>query len=103
MAIATTCTICQVTICLQCRIRSQRLDNPVVRSKYSRTIEIDMDDQMRCTPSEVKGEKGETIRFFVKNSGQLPHEMVIGSLADLAAHAIELRKHPGKKHVDTNA
>src|SRR5690625_2401078 len=103
MAIATTCTICQVTICLQCRIRSQRLDNPVVRSKYTRTIEIDMDDQMRFTPSEIKVEKGETIRFFLKNSGQLPHEMVIGSLADLQAHAIEMRKNPGMKHVEPNA
>lgn len=62
-----------------------------------------MDDQMRFTPSEIKVEKGETIRFFLKNSGQLPHEMVIGSLADLQAHAIEMRKNPGMKHVEPNA
>ena len=48
-------------------------------------------------------EKGETIRFLLKNSGQLPHEMVIGSLADLQAHAIEMRKNPGMKHVEPNA
>src|SRR5690625_5229969 len=103
MAIATTCTICQVTICLQCRIRSQRLDNPVVRSKYTRTIEIDMDDQMRFTPSEIKVEKGETIRFFLTNSGQLPNATELSCLVDLQAHDIEMRMIHGMKYLEPTA
>src|SRR5690625_2659616 len=103
MAIAKTWTICEVTIYFQCRIRAQRLHNPVVRRKYTRTYEIDMDDQMRFTHSEITVENGDGILLFLKNSGQLPHEMVIGSLADLQAHAIEMRKNPGMKHVEPNA
>lgn|SRR5690606_1530753 len=80
-----------------------KIGQPGSPEQVTRTIEIDMDDQMRFTPSEIKVEKGETIRFFLKNSGQLPHEMVIGSLADLQAHAIEMRKNPGMKHVEPNA
>src|SRR5690554_8021979 len=65
-----------------------KIGQPGSPEQVTRTIEIDMNDQMRFTPSEIKVEKGETIRFFLKNSGQLPHEMVIGSLADLQTHEI---------------
>lgn len=82
---------------------SSKIGQPGSPEQVTRVIEIDMDDQMRFTPSEIKVEKGETIRFLLKNSGQLPHEMVIGSLADLQAHAIEMRKNPGMKHVEPNA
>src|SRR5690554_2749721 len=80
-----------------------KIGQPGSPEQVTRTIEIDMNDQMRFTPSEIKVEKGETIRFFLKNSGQLPHEMVIGSLADLQTHAIEMRKNPGMKHAEPNA
>lgn len=60
-------------------------------------------DTMRFVPSEIQVKAGETVRFSVQNSGKLPHEMVIGSLADLKAHAIEMRKNPGMRHDDPNA
>ncbi|MCX5565834.1 cupredoxin family protein [Alcaligenes faecalis subsp. phenolicus] len=72
-------------------------------AQVTRTIEIDMLDTMRFTPGEIQVNAGETVRFFVKNSGKLPHELVIGSLADLKAHAIEMRQNPHMKHAEPNA
>lgn len=72
-------------------------------AQVTRTIEIEMLDTMRFSPAEFQVDAGETIRFFVKNPGKLPHEMVIGSLADLKAHAIEMRQNPHMKHDEPNA
>src|SRR5215510_14157911 len=47
-------------------------------AKVSRTIKVDMSDAMRFTPARFTVKKGETVRFVVKNSGQLKHEMVLG-------------------------
>ena len=71
-------------------------------AKVSRTIEVVMDDTMRFTPALIDVKVGETIRFFVKNSGRIPHEMVIGSMADLKAHAEEMKKMPGMQHAEPN-
>jgi uncharacterized cupredoxin-like copper-binding protein len=66
--------------------------------KVSRTINIDMSDQMRFTPAELTVKQGETVRFRVKNSGKVMHEMVLGSMQDLKEHAEMMRKHPGMEH-----
>lgn len=71
-------------------------------AKVSRTVEVVMDDAMQFTPAQIDVKAGETIRFFVKNSGKIPHEMVIGSLADLKAHAEEMKKMPGMQHAEPN-
>lgn len=71
-------------------------------ARVTRTIEITMDDSMRFTPGEIPVKAGETIRFFVRNAGRIPHEMVIGSVADLKAHAAEMRKMSGMKHAEPN-
>lgn len=72
-------------------------------SQVTRTIEIGMLDTMRFSPGEVHVKAGETVRFAIANAGKLPHELVIGSLADLKAHAIEMRKNPGMRHDEPNA
>lgn len=64
----------------------------------SRTVDVTMDDSMRFTPSRISVKKGETIRFFVKNTGKLPHEMVIGTRDELEAHAEMMRKMPDMQH-----
>lgn len=69
-------------------------------SKVSRTIEVTMDDSMRFTPSQIDVKQGETVRFFIKNSGKIPHEMVIGSLSELRAHAAEMLAMPDMQHTD---
>jgi uncharacterized cupredoxin-like copper-binding protein len=68
----------------------------------SRTIQVDMSDAMRFTPSAIQVKQGETIRFVVKNSGQLSHEFVLGSTKDLADHYEQMKKNPEMEHADDN-
>ena len=67
-------------------------------AKAKRTIHVDMADTMRFTPSELTVKRGETVRFVAKNSGKVMHEMVLGTMDELKAHAEMMRKHPGMKH-----
>ena len=67
----------------------------------TRTIQIDMNDSMRFTPDLLQVATGETLKLVVYNSGQLPHEMVIGSEDALKAHAIEMKQSSG--HSDGHA
>ena len=62
------------------------------------TIEIEMADTMRFTPAEITIHHGDTVRFVVKNKGQLLHEMVLGTLDDLMEHAALMQKFPGMEH-----
>jgi len=71
-------------------------------AKVSRTIALNMDDTMRFTPSQVSVKAGETIRFFIKNSGKIPHEVVIGTMSELKEHAAMMRKIPDMKHAEPN-
>lgn len=71
-------------------------------SKVKRTIAVSMDDSMRFTPSQISVKAGEIVRFFIKNSGKIPHEMVIGSMSELKEHAEMMRKMPGMKHAEPN-
>lgn len=70
--------------------------------KVARTIEISGSDNMRYTPSEIKVKRGETVRFLVKNSGRIDHELVLGVMKDLKEHAELMRKHPGMEHDEPN-
>lgn len=69
-------------------------------AKVDRTIDMTMDDNMRFTPSSIDIQEGETVRFTIKNIGQLPHEMVMGSLEELKAHAQEMLAMPDMEHHD---
>lgn len=71
-------------------------------AKVDRTIEVVMDDSMRFTPANIAVKKGETVRFFVKNTGKVPHEMVIGSMKELKAHAEMMCKMPQMQHAEPN-
>ncbi len=73
------------------------------KSKVTRTVPVDMADSMRFNPESISVKRGETIRFVVKNSGKIKHEMVIGSIAELQEHAAMMRKMPEMEHADENA
>jgi uncharacterized cupredoxin-like copper-binding protein len=66
--------------------------------KVTRTIAIDMNDTMRFSPADITVKQGETIKFVVKNSGKMMHEMVLGTMAELKEHGEMMRKHPGMEH-----
>ena len=70
--------------------------------KVTRTIEVTMDDSMRFTPSEILVKTGQTVRFVAKNAGRITHEMVIGTMADLKAHAAAMRQMSGMGHAEPN-
>lgn len=78
------------------------IGNPGRATEVNRIINVDMADNMRFTPAKIAVKKGETIRFVVKNSGQVRHEMVLGSLKELKEHAEQMRKHPEMEHDDPN-
>jgi len=64
----------------------------------TRTIEIAMSDTMRFTPDSLAFTRGETVRLRVRNRGKVMHELVLGTQAELDAHAALMRKFPGMKH-----
>lgn len=66
--------------------------------RASHTVRVDMNDRMRFTPDSIEVKRGETVRFVVRNSGKVMHEMVLGTMADLKAHAELMRKQPGMEH-----
>lgn len=91
------------------RGHAPRQDAPVVKEQKAwgiagdrkavrRTIDIAMTDTMRFTPDRIEVREGETVRLRVKNSGQVLHELVIGTRADLDAHAEMMARHPGMEH-----
>ena len=61
-----------------------------------------MSDAMRFTPAAIQAKQGETIRFVVKNSGQLRHEFVLGTKKDLKAHYEVMKKIPRMEHSEDN-
>lgn len=79
------------------------IGKPGDANKVARTVEVTMTDQMRYTPDSVRVKRGETIRFVVKNTGQIKHEMVIGTEKDLKVHAAAMLKNPEMEHDDPNA
>ena len=71
-----------------------------------RTITIAMTDSMAFEPSAIQVKAGETVRFEVKNVGQIAHEFFVGSAALQDEHEAEMRKlgsmphdHPTGVHV----
>jgi uncharacterized cupredoxin-like copper-binding protein len=78
------------------------LGKPGDPQKVSRTIEVDMTDAMRFKPATIKVKRGETIRFLVRNTGKVKHEMVLGTIKELKEHAELMRKFPEMEHADPN-
>ncbi len=66
--------------------------------KAKRTIRVAMTDDMRFQPAVLTVKRGEVVRFVPVNKGQVLHEMVLGTMADLKRHADLMRRHPGMEH-----
>ena len=71
-------------------------------ANVSRTVNIEVSDAMRFNPATIEAQQGETIRFVVKNNGQLSHEFVLGTEKDLKAHNEVMKKYPHMEHADDN-
>lgn len=64
----------------------------------TRSITVGMSDTMRFTPTQMDIKQGETIRFVIKNTGKVMHEMVLGTQKELDEHAALMVKFPGMEH-----
>jgi uncharacterized cupredoxin-like copper-binding protein len=78
------------------------LGKPGDPGKVTSTIEVEMNDAMRFRPDSIQVERGETIRFVVRNTGKVKHEMVLGTIKELKEHAEMMRKSPEMEHADPN-
>ena len=67
-------------------------------TSVSRTIRVDMTDDMKFTPNKIAVKLNETIRFQVFNKGKVLHEMVIGTKKELDEHAEMMKKFPNMQH-----
>jgi uncharacterized cupredoxin-like copper-binding protein len=68
------------------------------RNSATRTVVFTMSDNMRFTPEALGIRLGETLRIVLKNDGKMLHEFVLGTKAELAAHAALMLKFPNMEH-----
>jgi uncharacterized cupredoxin-like copper-binding protein len=70
--------------------------------KVSRIIKVDMTDNMRFAPADLTVKAGQTVKFVGHTSGQVLHEMVLGTKEAIAEHASLMKKFPEMEHADAN-
>ena len=78
------------------------IGTPGVAAKVTRTVFVDMKDDMRFHSSVFSVQQGDTIRFVAKNSGKVKHEMVLGTTRELKDHYEVMKKNPEMEHDDPN-
>ncbi len=76
---------------------------PADPHKAKRTIKVEMNDQMRFVPAEIKVKRGEVVRFVPVNKGKVLHEMVLGTMDELKEHSAMMKAHPGMEHDEHEA
>lgn len=78
------------------------IGRPGVEARVNRSITIEMNDSMRYAPADVQVKQGETIRFVVKNVGQVKHELSLGTQQELLEHLEQMKKFPDMEHDEPN-
>lgn len=68
------------------------------RSQVSRTVTIGMADAMRFAPAELVVERGQTVRIIARNDGEVLHEIVLGTRAEIEQHRAAMRADPAMAH-----
>ena len=81
---------------------SDAIGKPGKATNAKRTVKVEMLDTMRFNPQSITVKQGETIKFIVKNSGKVKHEMVLGTEKELKEHAEVMKKNPEMEHDDAN-
>jgi len=78
------------------------IGEPGDANEVTRTVTVDMSDDMRFIPSTIEVEEGETIRIIAQNSGRITHELTLGTLEELKEHAKLMLEMPDMAHDDPN-
>ncbi len=74
----------------------------MARAGQNRSSDVPMSDGRHAMAGDIVVKRGETIRFLVRNDGKLMHEMVIGTMKELQAHAEMMRKFPEMEHEEAH-
>ena len=69
--------------------------------KPARTVEILM-NEMDYAPAKIEVNRGEQIRFVLRNVGKEDHEFLLATTKENLAHAEVMKKHPHMEHDDPN-
>lgn len=80
----------------------EALGEPGDPKATARTMLVMMNDEMRFIPDRLVINRGETIRFMVRNPGKTKHEMVLGTRDELLQHAKLMQEFPEMEHEDPN-
>ena len=66
--------------------------------KIKRIIPIKMSDKLRFIPDKITLKRGAAVKFVIKNTGQMKHEFVLGTLDELKEHNALMKKFPDMEH-----
>ena len=75
-------------------------------AKTSREVVVVMkeaDGRMLFAPDAITVTKGEQVRFRLRNEGELAHEFLLGTAAEIDEHADIMKAMPDMMHDDPNA
>ncbi|TKB11333.1 hypothetical protein [Desulforhopalus sp. IMCC35007] len=78
------------------------IGGPGMPAMVGRTVHIDMNDEMRYVPDHLTVNQGETIKFVLKNSGEIDHEFVLGTEEEVLKHYEQMQESPKMEHEDPN-
>ncbi|MBN8945351.1 MAG: cupredoxin family protein [Rhizobiales bacterium] len=76
------------------------------RGRVTRTVQVQMVERggrMLFEPAEITINRGDTVRFVVKNGGVIDHEMVIDTPEGNQRHKAAMERNPDMEHADPNA
>ncbi|MCF3643150.1 plastocyanin/azurin family copper-binding protein [Rhizobium sp. TRM95111] len=80
---------------------------PGDKAKATQTIRVTMketeDGKMIFTPATFNVRKGQTVKFAIKNAGELDHEFVLDQEDKIMEHKAVMEKFPEMEHDDPNA
>tara|TARA_R110002020_G_scaffold63717_3_gene169737 strand:+ start:947 stop:1435 length:489 start_codon:yes stop_codon:yes gene_type:complete len=83
------------------------IGKPGKAADVARIIEVSMieteDGAMLFEPSDIKVMKGETVRFEITNAGEIDHEFVMDTAANIQEHKALMEKFPEMEHADPNS
>lgn len=71
---------------------------PGKAANVTRTIQMDMSDNMRFSAPLIRVKQGETVRFVVQNLGKVKHEFSLGTEKELLEHYEQMKKFPDMEH-----
>lgn len=80
----------------------EAIGKPGQVTKATRTVKVSMSDKMRFEPASISVKQGETVRFVISNTGQIKHEMNLGTEKELLEHLEVMKKFPGMEHDEPN-